>query len=284
LTRERLLPEQVDALYELRRVSLDLSIDIVVVGAIALRVWLPDIYRQTEDVDVAVALDLHALDTFITRLLTNGWRPDARWEQRWHSTLGARVDILPIGLRALRERKIEWPRAETVMRLVGWDYAFKDAVDCDLATGLMMRVPPLHVLTLLKIGAYLDDPVLREKDLHDVLVILDKYSEEGDRRFSEAVLDERLDYDEAGAFLLGQDLRSLCARPDEESEIRLFIERVAHQDFLVPVQSIRARARGDEESGEGTCLRQLIAFARGFTGQWRSGALKMSDQNLVREG
>jgi predicted nucleotidyltransferase len=260
-----LLPEQVDALHELRRVSLDLGTDIVVVGAIALRVWLPDIYRQTEDVDVAIALDLDALGAFTGLLAASGWRPDTRQEQRWHSVIGARVDILPIGLRARRERKVEWPRAETVMRLVGWDYAFMEAVDCNLAPGLPMRVPPLHVLALLKLGAYLDDPIQREKDLHDVLVILDKYAEDGDRRFSDAVMDQSIDYDEAGAFLLAQDLRSLSATSDEESAIRLFIERVTQQDFLVPAHPIRARARSDEDSGESTCARHLAAFARGFT-------------------
>ena len=264
MPHDRLLPEQVDALHELRRVSSDLGIDIVVVGAIALRVWLPDISRQTEDVDVAVALDLEGLGAFTGLLAARGWRPDAHKEPRWHSVSGARVDILPIGLRARKERKVEWPRAETVMRLVGWDYAFMGAIDCDLASGLAMRVPPLHVLTLLKIGAYLDDPILRKKDLHDVLVVLDKYSEDGDRRFSDAVIDEGIQYDEAGAFLLGQDLRSLCAAPDEESAIASFIERVTHQDFLVPAQLIRTRARSDEDSGEITCVRQLMALARGF--------------------
>jgi predicted nucleotidyltransferase len=264
LTHDSLLPEQIEALQELQRVSLQLGIDIIVIGAIAFRVWLPDIYRQTEDVDVAIALDLEAFETFATPLSTKGWGPDARWEQRWQTAIGARVDILPIGVRARQERKIRWPRTETVMRLVGWDYAFRDAVPCDLA-GLSMRVPPLHVLALLKIGAYLDNPILREKDLADVLVILDKYSEDDERRFSDAVLDEGLDYDEAGAFLLGQDLRSLCATTDEESTIRSFIERVAHQDFLIPAHPIRARARDDEDSGQSTCLRQLTAFTCGFT-------------------
>jgi predicted nucleotidyltransferase len=184
-----LLPEQVDALRELRDVCDVLAIEIVVIGATALRVWIPDAQRLTEDVDVAVALDLDAFGPLTARLVNLGWHPDSRWEPRWHSQGHARVDLLPVGLRARAEKTIRWPRAETVMRVVGYDGVFRQAVLCTLAAGLHMRVAPVHVLALLKIVAYLNAPALRQKDLGDLLLLFDKYEDNGDRRFSDDVLD-----------------------------------------------------------------------------------------------
>jgi predicted nucleotidyltransferase len=104
-----LLPEQVDALQELRSVCEVLAIEIVVIGATALRAWIPDAPRLTEDVDVAIALDLDAFGPLTTRLANLGWRPDSRWEPRWHTRGHARVDLLPVGLRARQDRQIRWP-------------------------------------------------------------------------------------------------------------------------------------------------------------------------------
>ncbi|MGH9160108.1 MAG: hypothetical protein ACRD2X_09000 [Vicinamibacteraceae bacterium] len=70
---------------------------------------------MTEDVDVAVALDLDDFSPLVTRLRARGWREDARWEQRWHSRRNARIDLLPIGARARLEKQIFWPRAEMRM-------------------------------------------------------------------------------------------------------------------------------------------------------------------------
>lgn len=142
-------PEQADALRELHRVCHDLTVDVVVIGAIALRVWIPDEHRLTEDIDVAVALDLDGFAPLAARLVALGWRPDVRWEPRWHSPRGARVDLLPFGMRARQDKQIVWPRAETVMRVVGFDRAFEDAVFHDFAPDLRVRVPPAHVLARL---------------------------------------------------------------------------------------------------------------------------------------
>lgn len=183
-----LLPEQRRP-RELRDVCETLAIDLVVIGATALRVWIPDAQRLTEDVDVAVALDLDGFGPLTARLSDLGWNPDDRWEPRWHSRGHARVDLLPIGLRAREEKQIRWPRVETVMRVVGYDGVFRHAVRCELAADLDIRVAPLHVLALLKLIAYLDAPALRQKDVGDLLLILDKYEDNGDRRFSDDPFD-----------------------------------------------------------------------------------------------
>ncbi|MPY86915.1 MAG: hypothetical protein GEU99_03240 [Luteitalea sp.] len=258
-----LLPEQADALRALQRVCDELGIDVVVIGAIALRVWILHEYRVTEDIDVAVALDLDELQVLTVRLAFLGWRPDQRWEPRWHSPHGARVDLLPIGLRARQKRQVVWPRAETTMRVLGYEHVFQDATVHELEPGLRMRVPPLPVLALLKIVAYVDEPATRQKDLEDILVIIDTYEEDTERRFSDEVLDAGIQYDEAGAFLLGRDLQARCTSAYEADVVRRFLGRVSDPDFQLPAHVARRRV-SDEEGAESMLGRQLAALARGF--------------------
>ena len=80
------------------------------------------------------------------------------------------------------------------------------------------RVAPLPVLALIKRAASLDRPVLREKDLADLLLIMACYEAETDRRFGDDVLAAGVEYDEAGAFLLGRDLQRICRAPVETED------------------------------------------------------------------
>lgn len=113
-----LLPEQAQALGKLQGICQEIGAEIVVVGAIAARIWLLEEHRPTEDVD-AVALDLDELPQLTERLTARGWQQDHHREHRWHSPEKARFDLLPIGPKAIRQKQIIWPRAETRMRLVG---------------------------------------------------------------------------------------------------------------------------------------------------------------------
>jgi predicted nucleotidyltransferase len=151
-----LLPEQVDALRHIQNICGRLAVDVVVIGAIAYRLWVDDQHRLTEDVDLVVALDLVDLPRLTDPLVAGGWRQDPRREHRWISPSGARTDLLPAGVQARRDGYLDWPLGETRMSLVGFDHVFRDAVERELAPGLVGKVVPLVVLTLLKIVSYLD--------------------------------------------------------------------------------------------------------------------------------
>jgi len=218
-----LLPEQAEALGEIQAICGPLAVDVVVIGAVAYRTWVQDEYRATEDVDVVVALDLPDLPQLTNPLMERGWRQDQRREHRWFSGNGARVDLLPVGGQARRDRRLVWPLGETTMSLVGFGHVFNDAVERELAPGLRGRVVPLLVLALLKMVSYLDQRWARLKDLEDVAAIMDAYEEAGERRFSDEVMDAAVDYTEAGAYLLGRDLGRLCAEPDERGAVERFL-------------------------------------------------------------
>lgn len=256
-----LLPEQAEALRQLHDLCRQLAVDLVLIGAIAYRIWMPDEHRMTEDVDAVVALDLDELPQLTDRLVAHQWRQDERHEHRWHTPGKARFDLLPVGPRARRERQMVWPRAETRMSVVGFDHVFADAVECEVAPGLTTRVVPLVVLALLKFVSYLDDPHTRQKDLQDVLTFARRYEEDGDRRFCDAVLDAGVDYNEAGAFLLGGDLKALCTAPAEVEVVQRLLQRVCGSDFLMPIERVRIAEPDDDDSPFG---RNFAALARGF--------------------
>jgi len=118
------------------------------------------------------------------------------------------------------------------MRVVGYEHVFRDAVRRELASGLEVKIVLPSVLALLKLISYLDSPHTRQKDLPDLVTLMIRDEEDGDRRFSGAVLDASVLYDEARAYLLGHDLRALCATEDEVEVVERFLGHVCDPDFL----------------------------------------------------
>jgi predicted nucleotidyltransferase len=258
-----LLPEQADALRDLQRVCGEHHVDMVLIGAIAYRFWLPDEHRMTEDVDVVLALDLDELPQVTDTLLAVGWRQDHHREHRWHAPGGARFDLLPVGPKARREQQIVWPQSESRMTVVGFEHVFVDAVECELATGLRAKVVPLVVLALLKMVSYLDDPHVRRQDLQDLVMILRQYEKTGDRRFSDEVLDSRVEYGEAGAYLLGLDVRMLCATQAEVDHVERFLRTVGDPEFQIPID-VAGIAGLDGPDVDQRSAQQFAACSRGF--------------------
>jgi nucleotidyltransferase AbiEii toxin of type IV toxin-antitoxin system len=67
--------QRLDAmLTELQRACQEVHTQAVIVGAMAYRIWVRDLYRTTEDLDFAVALDLEELSKLTDRLQVRGWR------------------------------------------------------------------------------------------------------------------------------------------------------------------------------------------------------------------
>jgi predicted nucleotidyltransferase len=58
---------------------------------------------------------------------------------------------------------VTWLKAQMRMSVVGFEHVFAEAVEKELAPETVMKVAPLHVLALLKIVAYMDDPNGRAK-------------------------------------------------------------------------------------------------------------------------
>lgn len=261
-----LLPEQVEALRGLERACRELGADVVVIGAIAYRAWVANDYRSTEDVDAAVALDMDEFSRLTERLVADGWRQEPRLEHRWRSPEGARVDLLPVGSKTRHTKEIVWPRGETRMSVVGFEHVFRDAVRRELAPGLEVRIVPPPVLALLKIISYMDRPYIPQKDLGDLVSLMLRYEEDGDRRFGDVVLDGGVLFDDAGAYLLGRDLHALCAAEDAEDEVEVverFLRHVTDPDFGMPLALARLAGIRDDDP-DAAFARIAGALASGF--------------------
>jgi predicted nucleotidyltransferase len=263
-----LLPEQIEALRQLKRAYQEAGVDAVIIGATAYRVWIDD-DRRTQDVDVALAVDIDQLGSLTASLRVAGWTQDSKREERWVTKTGARIDLLPIGEQARRTGYVTWPKAEMRMSVVGFEHVFAEAVEKELAPETVLKVAPLHVLALLKIVAYMDDPHGRSKDLEDLGRLMEQYELEGERRFGEEVFEAGADFESAGAFLLGLDVGRLCTG----GEVKIVGNLIATlQDDSQPALRLLGRGRVEESVIEER-QRRIEAFAAGFViGQRQSDA------------
>lgn len=219
-----LASEQIEDLIDLQGAVNDLGSDLVVIGALAFRAFFRHDERHTEDIDVAVALDLDGHRLLGRALCSSGWKQHPKQEQRWGGPNNSRIDILPAGPDLREAGQLTWPQSTMVMSLLGFDHAFRHAIELEVAAGLRIKVVPPVVLFLLKVVSYLDDRQRRAKDLRDVHAILRHYEVGSDRLYSATVLEAGLpDMEFAPAFLLGIDLAALC-RPHERQLIDRFVE------------------------------------------------------------
>ena len=219
----RVAPSQAEDLVTLQRLVTSMGAGLVVVGATALRVFVPDLPRYTEDIDVVVAMDLDGLVGLERVLLASGWSRDSIREHRWRGPHRSWMDIIPAGPKLRSARHLTWPRSGMEMSLVGFDHVFERAVESDVGGDKIVRVAAPEVLFLLKVVAYLDDPERREQDLADIHGLLRRYSYGSDRIYSDTVFDAHLsDVEYVPSFLLGTDLAAFC-NAEERSVVQRFI-------------------------------------------------------------
>ena len=219
---------QLQDLKDLQQAARSLGSEAVIIGAMAYRVYIDDVDRQTYDIDLAVALDLDEFRRLEDVLTMLGRRPQRTEEQRWITSRGNRLDLVPAG-PALREKgKLVWPRSGFVMSLAGFDHVFRDSSSQDVGNGLIYKVIPPPVLVLLKIASYLDDPQRRRKDLFDLRGLMQRDERDSERIFSDVVFHADLpDVEFAGALLLGLDLRAIATQRDF-SLVNSFLDRMTN--------------------------------------------------------
>ena len=127
------------------------------------------------------------------------------------------------------------------MSLVGFDHEFATAQPVQLAPDLTLKVISSTALMLLKIVAFMDDPQRRVKDLDDIRGLLLQYEADSERIFSDVVIDAALqDFGLAPAFLMGLDLRALCA-DDDAQIVYTFLDAM---NEVNPAWMAFVRARG----------------------------------------
>jgi len=185
----------------------ELGLHYSLIGATALLVYLIDLSRTTQDLDVAVAIR-EDFESAIDELVSRGFRR-TKIPHRLLSPKGTQVDILPVTEESRKTGVISWPD-ETTMTAVGLAEALDRALDVRLPE-CSIRVAPLPILAALKLFASTSPGRYGKDDLNDFLECLEQYELLGERRFSVYDLtEEELSFDQAGAFLLGHKLKSVA--------------------------------------------------------------------------
>jgi hypothetical protein len=99
-----------------------------VIGASALAYQLPSYRRETNDLDLVVAISVEDSGRFGE---IAGWQPlPQAGEQAWQSPEAVRIDIVPASRGLLDQGVLRWPRSGMEMSLVGLRLAF-EARNCE---------------------------------------------------------------------------------------------------------------------------------------------------------
>jgi predicted nucleotidyltransferase len=258
-----LSPEQIASVRQLQMVCDSIGAEIAIIGAIALRVGLGDRSRHTEDVDVAIAIDLDDFPRLTSLLQERGWMQDGRREHRWRTSDDARLDLIPAGPALRKAQELRWPASKMRMSLVGFEHVFADSAPVLIAPDLNVKIAPLAVVALLKMVAYLEKPHEREKDVEDWAAILRLHEPEDSRRYSDETMATQLDYEAVGAYWIGKDLRVLCS-VDEGVLVERFATQLRDERSRAYHIFMRGVTRHLEEDGASRAEMLIDAFQLGF--------------------
>jgi predicted nucleotidyltransferase len=197
----------------------------VLIGASALSVHLDMEWRATRDLDLVLSVSADDIGRVLGRV--DGWARERN--HRWISDTGVPVDVIPAGPEALRAGRLQWPGG-VVMSLTGIRLAFEATVSYQLSARVSIEVATVPVLVVLKMVSYLDRPGERDRDLEDLAHVLDAYVEtEDERRYSRAVWDLGMDFDQSGAYVLGLEIGRL-ANASERAAIDSFLAKTMAVD------------------------------------------------------
>ncbi|MCI0484937.1 MAG: nucleotidyl transferase AbiEii/AbiGii toxin family protein [candidate division NC10 bacterium] len=270
-------PRVIPALTALARVLGADNRDFVLIGATVPQILLrvrqggEASARATRDVDALVAAgSWEDFERTRRRLFEVGFGPGT---VRHELLFGQDViiDLIPYGEQLVQNDRLEWPGTDQVMSTLGVEEAFASARLEELVPGLSVRVVPIPGLVLLKIVSYQDRPEERARDLSDVVYCFEHYEEDivQSRRFDLVgvdVIGEPVEFEEAGAYLLGTEVARL-ASPRSLLAARRLIDMIPDEYSRPISQILREERRMINNEGRRTELFRLFqVFAAGLSG------------------
>lgn len=224
------------------------------VGAAALGCHLP-LRNKTEDVDFVVAATIESAALLLS---IPGWTRHPRNEHAWTAPNGVAVDVVPASAEALMSGILEWPESGHRMNLCGIRLVFEHSPLVEIADGVKLLVPPVPVIALLKMVAYLDRYDRTDKDLVHLAEIFDGYpDDDDDRMFTHEQAAAGLSPEEARVQVLGRELAQLV-NAEEREGCRRFVGQMR-----VPVHEARMLRNMSQPSDDREALhaRRMMILA-----------------------
>jgi predicted nucleotidyltransferase len=239
------VPIDAVALEALRRLVHTLGADRLVIIGATVPIVLIDLRqgvsgaRTTRDIDALVrAASWAEFEALKQRLIAVGFRQGGGAPHRLRYGT-AEIDLIPYSKALAPGDRLEWPGEDRAMTALGLEEAFESARPEPIAD-LLVPMVPVAASILLKFIAYHDRPYERARDLTDIIHCFEHYAELPDARRFE-IGDVEVDrtavaYEEAGAYLLGQEVASL-ARPESRSIIER-LSATVQDEYARPIQQI----------------------------------------------
>jgi predicted nucleotidyltransferase len=139
-------------------------------------------------------------------------------------------------------------------------------VERRITEALSVHVATEAAFALLKVVAYMDRPAARSKDLGVLIDAFTRYEEESARRFElfdVSVDSVPLQFEEAGAYLLGTDAAALAARKTR-SVIQAFLAGLT-DEYSRPIgQALMEEKRTGNDERRAEVWRLFRVFREGF--------------------
>lgn len=175
--------------------------------------------RATSDWDLAVSVPDRAAFDRLREAMTAGGafrrttpvRPDRAAHERFTHAAGERLDVIPFGGIEGSDRRVASADGGTSLAVKGFREAHADAVLVRVDDGFSILVARPRGLALLKSIAWLDRGAYDPTDLLDLDRMLATYAdvlglEVTIETAGDALRDQRVAFEDAGAFLLGREV------------------------------------------------------------------------------
>ncbi|MBI5374227.1 MAG: nucleotidyl transferase AbiEii/AbiGii toxin family protein [Candidatus Schekmanbacteria bacterium] len=269
-------PSHIDALFAIKKVADSLSIPFFIVGASARDYIFEHCYnikspRITTDIDLGVEVsDWDQFNKLTTFLISTGKFANTRRKERLLFG-NVSIDIIPFGSIAGEHKRISWPpEQELIMNMLGFQEAYEYSITVRLNSNpdLDIKLPTLPGLALMKIISWKEKYPSRQKDAEDLLFIMNKYEDTGnrDRLYNEEqslLQEEGFDNKIAGIRLLGRDMAKM-ADLDTVKEIKSILDKETEEqdNYRLVTDMIMGLRTFREKFDE--ILNQLIKLKQGF--------------------
>lgn len=209
------------------------------IGAAAVGYHIGMSWRGTLDLDLSVTAGINEYAADLEGL---GWRRDQNAPQRWYLPEDLIVDVVPAEPSSVRAGRMVWPDGGA-MNLLGFRLAFADAIPVEIEPAIQIRVASLRSIVVLKMSAYLDKPWERETDLADIAHILQAFvGPDADERWRPEVVEQDLDYEEVGPYLLGTQLAAVVSESESALIHRFLTSLEDDADGLATLRRMARRA------------------------------------------
>jgi predicted nucleotidyltransferase len=244
-----------DLLGTIAVVAESLKVPFFVVGATARDMILTQGYgietgRATKDIDLGVQVsDWEAYERLRKGIIATGkFKRDKKQAQRLVYAETFPIDIIPFGAIAEPDDCLSWPpKHDTTMSTLGFEEAYHNSITVRMRTDpvLDIKFVSLPGLALLKIISWNDNHPRRDKDAHDLLLLMRTYLDAGsqDRLWNEEgdLVGEDFDYVRAGSRLLGRDIAAILSKEVKEAVIRILDKETGEQNQYRLVENMMDR-------------------------------------------